>query len=124
LQVKTAADLWRGGRSAETLISLPSDEVMVRQFQTRLKQLGVNWRTRVEVSSIDLILTYVALGFGVGLSISVPRTKLPRGLRMLPLPGFPPLVVAVLSLKNLSNASATFLEELKHRARELEQQIL
>ena len=124
MKVKVAADLWRGGKSEEALISLPSDEVMVRQFQTRLKRLGVNWRTRIEVSSIDLILTYVSLGFGVGLSISVPRTQLPRGLRMLPLPGFPPVVVAVLSQKSLSTASATFLEEIKHRARELEQQIL
>lgn len=124
LKIKSAADLWRGGKASETLISLPPDEVMVKQFQTRLKRLGVNWRTRVEVSSIDLIPTYVSLGFGVGLSIAVPRMKLPGGAKILPLPGFAPLIVAALSQKNLSSSSAAFLKSIQTQAREVERQIV
>jgi DNA-binding transcriptional LysR family regulator len=124
LKVKTAADLWRGGRGAETLISLPPDEVMVRQFHSRLKRLGVNWATVVEVSSMDLIPIYVSLGFGVGLSIKIPRAKVAKDLKLLPLPNFPPLVVAVLWQKNLSRSNAAFLAEIKQRAQEMERQIL
>ena len=117
LKMKTAAELWRGGSSPETLISLPPDEVMVKQFQSHLRRLGVNWQTKVEVSAMDLIPIYVALGFGVGLSLSVPRMKIARGLRTLPLPNFPPLVIAVLSQKNLPAPAATFLGQIKRQAR-------
>lgn len=124
LKLKTAADLWRRGRNQETLISLPPNEVMVRQFQARLKRLGITWSTGVEVSAIDLIPIYVSLGFGVGLSLRVPRQKPAKGLRILPLPGFPPLVVAALWQKNLSRSNAAFLENIRGRAREVERQIL
>jgi hypothetical protein len=59
----------------ETLISLPPDEVMVRQFHSCLKRLGMHWPTGVEVSAMDLIPIYVSLGFGVGLSLKIPGGK-------------------------------------------------
>ncbi|MFZ1220534.1 MAG: LysR family transcriptional regulator, partial [Chthoniobacterales bacterium] len=55
LKAKTAAELWRSGAPGETLISLPPEEVMVKQFHTRLARLGVSWPTHVEVSAMDLI---------------------------------------------------------------------
>jgi DNA-binding transcriptional LysR family regulator len=124
LKIKTAADLWRGGTSPETLISLPPGEVIVKQFQSRLKRLGVNWPSGVEVSSMDLIPIYVSLGFGVGLSIVIPRAKVVKGLKVLPLPNFPPLVIAALWQKNLSRSNAAFLADIKQRAQEMERQIL
>jgi DNA-binding transcriptional LysR family regulator len=124
LKLDKVADLWRGGRNAKTLISLPSDEVMVKQFQSRLKRLGVHWPTGVEVSAMDLIPIYVSLGFGVGLSLKIPRAKIARGLKILPLPSFPPLVVAVLWQKNLSRSNAVFLAQIRQRAQEVERQIL
>ncbi len=120
LKAKTAAELWHGGANPGTLISLPPDEVMVKQFQSHLRQLGVNWRTKVEVSAMDLIPIYVGLGFGIGLSLAVPRLKLARGLRALPLPGFPPLVIAALSQKNLSASTKSFLGAIKRQARSIE----
>ena len=124
LKVKTAADLWRGGVGRAPLISLPPDEVMVRQFHSRLKRLGVHWPNAVEVSAMDLISIYVSLGFGVGLSLRIPRAKIARGLKILPLPSFPPLVVAALWHKNISRSNAAFLAEIRHRALEMERQIL
>ena len=124
LKIKTAAELWRGGAGRETLISLPSDEVMVRQFHSRLKRLGVHWPSGVEVSSLDLVPIYVSLGFGVGLSLEIPRAKATKGLRLLPLPNFPPLVVAALWQKNLSRSNAVFLAMIRERAQEMERQIL
>jgi DNA-binding transcriptional LysR family regulator len=115
-KAKTAMELWREGKPTETLISLPPEEVMVKQFHARLARIGVSWPTRVEVSAIDLIPIYVSLGFGLGLSLSTPGTKLQKGLRSLPLSQVPPLVIAVLWRKNLSPSSAAFLEEIRKRA--------
>lgn len=123
LKSKTASELWRGAGKRETLISLPADEVMVRQFHARLKRLGVHWPTGVEVSAMDLIPIYVSLGFGIGLSLQIPRAKIARELKALPLPNFPPLVVAALWQKNLSRCGAAFLAQIRQRAQELERQI-
>jgi len=123
LKTKTAAELWRPRVERPTLISLPADEVIVRQFQTRLKRLGVHWSSGIEVSGLDLVPIYVSLGFGIGLSLRVPGMKLPKALRILPLPGFPPLAIAALWQKNLSRSNAIFLADLRKRARELEHEI-
>jgi DNA-binding transcriptional LysR family regulator len=116
LKVKTAAELWRDGAPQETLISLPPEEVMVKQFHARLARLGVNWPTRVEVSAMDLIPIYVSLGFGVGLSLAAPGSRLEKGLRSLALPQFPSLVIGVLWQKDLRPSSQAFLEEIRKRA--------
>src|SRR5256885_6357248 len=52
LKIKTAAEFWRNGKPTETLISLPREEVMVKQFHARLARLGVNWPTSGEVSGM------------------------------------------------------------------------
>jgi DNA-binding transcriptional LysR family regulator len=116
LKVRAAAEFWRKGKPVETLISLPHEEVMVKQFQARLARLGINWPTGVEVSAMDLIPIYVSLGFGVGLTLATPGAKLERKLRSLPLPQFPPLVIAVLWRENLSASNAALLAELRKRA--------
>lgn len=118
-RAKNASELWRDGKLREALISLPRDEVMVKQFHSCLTQLGVHWPTAVEVSSMDLIPIYVALGFGAGLSIAAPDAKLKPGLRTLALPKFPPLVIAALWQKDLSAPNAAFLAAIRQRAREI-----
>src|SRR2546423_3602892 len=55
LKLKTAANMWRADITREILISLPPDEVMVQQFQSRLKRLGVTWTTGVEGRCIDVV---------------------------------------------------------------------
>lgn len=119
LKIVNAADLWRRGSPSETLIALPPDEVVTKQFQSRLGQMRVNWRIRVQVSAMDLIPIYVSLGFGVGLSIAAPGAMLTPGVKALPLPKFPPLVVAALWQKNLSAPNTAFLQAIRARAREL-----
>ncbi|MFZ1221139.1 MAG: hypothetical protein WAO00_17735, partial [Chthoniobacterales bacterium] len=59
---------------------------------------------------------YVALGFGVGLSLAAPGAKLEKGLRSLALPQFPSLVIAVLWQKDLRPSIQAFLEEIQKRA--------
>jgi DNA-binding transcriptional LysR family regulator len=124
LKIKAAADLWRGMGKRETLISLPPDEVMVRQFHSCLKRLGVHWPTGIEVSAMDLIPIYVSLGFGVGLSLKIPGAKMARDLKIVPLPNFPPLIVAALWRQNLSPSNTAFLAQIRQLAQEVERQIL
>lgn len=120
VKIKRTTDLWRRGRPAETLISLPPDEAITKQFHARLRQLGVHWPIGVQVSSLDLIPIYVSLGFGVGLSVAAPGAKLPSGLRALPLTKFSPLVIAALWQRDLSAPNTAFLEEITKRAREID----
>jgi DNA-binding transcriptional LysR family regulator len=114
-KVRTAAELWQN-TPRETLISLPPEEVMVKQFHARLARMGVNWPTRVEVSALDLVPIYVSLGFGAGLSLAAPGAKLEKRLRAVPLEQFPSLVIAVLWQKNMRPSSQAFLEEIRRRA--------
>ncbi|MBA3544174.1 MAG: LysR family transcriptional regulator [Chthoniobacterales bacterium] len=124
MKIKSAGELWQAAAPQPALVSLPPDEVMVKQFHARLRQLGVHWASGVEVSALDLVPIYVSLGLGIGLSLRVPGMKWMQGLRSVPLPGFPPLVVAALWQKNLSPANAAFLAQIRQRAEELGRQIL
>ena len=119
LTIANVADLWRRGSPSATLIALPPDEVVTKQFQSRLRQLRVNWRIGVQVSAMDLIPIYVSLGFGVGVSIAAPGATLMPGVKALPLPKFPPLVVAALWQKNLSAPNTAFLAAIRARAHEI-----
>ena len=95
-KLKSAAEIWAEDRIAETLISLPGNESICKNFQAGLDRLKVDWFTGIEVSSVDLVETYVANGHGVGLSIAIPKGKLRPQLRALPLDGFAPVTLGVL----------------------------
>ena len=57
----TAADqLWQRDKIEEPLICLPAAEAVCKNFQQGLARLGVDWFPSIEVSSLDLIETYVA----------------------------------------------------------------
>jgi DNA-binding transcriptional LysR family regulator len=123
LRVATAAELWRRGRKLDTLIALPETEVITKQFQAGLRRAGVEWTTGVEVTAIDLIPIYVSLGFGVGVTLDIPGRKLEPGVKTLPLPKFPPLVIAALWQSNISKSNAEFLTEIRRRALEIQRRI-
>jgi len=106
---------------AESLICLPAHETVVRNFREGLRALGRTWDPALEVSSIDLVETYVAEGFGPGLSVAVPGRSPRAGLRALPLPGFQPVVVAALWAGKLHAVPAAFLDLVKARAALLRQ---
>jgi len=114
--VKSAEDLWRQDKITDSLISLPANEVLCKEFQQRLAQLSMDWFPSVEVSSLDLIEIYVANGYGIGLSVRVPGAKFSPDVRVLPLPNFPPLRVGVLWRGKPGALTQTFLDELRKRA--------
>jgi len=117
--VQSAEELWKRDKITEPLICLPNAEGICKNFQQGLVRLGVDWFPSIEVSSIDLIETYVASGFGIGLGVLVPRAKTPANIRMLPLPGFPPVVIGALWRGKSSALLQAFLDELSVRAKKL-----
>jgi len=118
----TSADpLWKRDRIEDPLICLPEAEAICKHFQQGLGRLGVAWFPSIEVSSIDLIETYVANGLGIGLSVRVPKADMPPNVRALQLPKthFPPVVVGALWRGQTSALLQVFLDELQLRAKQL-----
>jgi DNA-binding transcriptional LysR family regulator len=94
--IKSSGDIWRNDPVKETLIALPQEESLCRAFQQWLSRKGVDWFTSMEVSSLDLIETYVRNGFGIGLSFAQPNANRPGGLRELPIEDCLPLELGAL----------------------------
>jgi len=116
-QVTAAEQLWQQDKIEEPLICLPGVEVICKHFQQGLSRLGVDWFPGMEVSSVDLIETYVAGGFGIGVSVQVPKAKLSPNVRVVPLPGFAPVILGVLWRGKTSALLQAFLDELQLRAK-------
>jgi DNA-binding transcriptional LysR family regulator len=115
----SADQLWKRDRIQEPLICLPSAEAICKNFQQGLSRRGIDWFPSIEVSSIDLIETYVANGFGIGLSVLVPKAQISPGVRALPLQGFAPVVMGALWRGKISALLQVFLDELQLRAKRL-----
>jgi DNA-binding transcriptional LysR family regulator len=90
-RIRSPAELWKRDSIGEALITLPADDGIARHFQEGLQQLGVDWPPGMVVSSLELIETYVAEGFGFGAVVLVEVMKLAPGVRLIPLPELPPL---------------------------------
>src|SRR5438105_10057480 len=108
--ISTAEQLWNKDKIDEPLICLPKAEAMCKNFQQGLARMGVDWFPSIEVSSIDLIETYVATGFGIGLSVVVPKGTLSPNVRQVPLPDFAPVVMGALWRGKTSALLQTFLD--------------
>jgi DNA-binding transcriptional LysR family regulator len=120
----TSADaLWQRDKIDEPLICLPAGEAISKHFQQGLARLGVDWFPAIEVSSLDLIETYVANGFGTGVSVQVPAPKLSPKVRPLPLPGFPPVPLGALWRGKTSALLQAFLDEIQLRAKRFQEQV-
>ena len=120
-QVTAARQLWEQDKIAEPLICLPAAEALCKNFQQGLARLGVDWFPSMEVSSVDLIETYVANGFGIGLSVQVPNTRLLPTVRGLPLPDFAPVILGALWRGKTSALLQAFLDEFQLRAKRFAQ---
>jgi DNA-binding transcriptional LysR family regulator len=112
-------ELWKQDKIQEPLICLPASETICKNFQQGLNRLGVDWFPGIEVSSVDMVETYVANGFGIGLTVSIPKTKLSPKVRALALPGFAPVVLGALWRGKPAPPIRTLLDELQARARHL-----
>ena len=118
-KVTAAEQLWERDKIDEALICLPSAEAMCKHFQQGLSRLGVDWFPSIEVSSIDLIETYVGNGFGIGLSVLVPKGAVSPNVRVVSLPDFAPVIMGALWRGKISALLQAFLDALQLRAKQL-----
>lgn len=95
-RLKSAGELWKLDRISETLITVPSNEPICRALQEGLSERKVDWFSGIEVSTVDLVQTYVANGYGYGVTVGVPKAKWHPDVRVVPLDGFPLTVFGVL----------------------------
>jgi DNA-binding transcriptional LysR family regulator len=116
-RVTAAEQLWQRDKIEEPLICLPAAEVLCKNFQEGLARLGVDWFPSIEVSSVDLIETYVASGFGIGLSVQVPKSRIAPNVHAVPLPGFSPVILGALWRGKTSMLVQAFLDEMQLRAK-------
>ncbi len=114
-----AAQILEQDRIDLPLVTLDSRDVLPRAFQATLRQRGLEWMPSLEVGSLDLVVRYVAEGFGAGLALRHPRVDLPDTVKALPLDDFPPLSFGVLWTGRLSPLGETFLAEASALAAEL-----
>jgi DNA-binding transcriptional LysR family regulator len=114
-------ELWSQDKIQQPLICLPEPEAMCKHFQQGLRRLSVDWFTGIEVSSIELIETYVSNGFGIGLSVLVPQSQMPENVRAIPLSktDFAPVIIGALWRGKTSALLQAFLDELRLRAKRL-----
>ena len=78
----------------------------------------MDWFPGIEVSSLDLIETYVASGLGIGLSVAIPNTSCSPKIRALPLPGFAPIRIGASWRGKTTPLMQGLLDELKLRAKQ------
>ncbi len=92
-RIRAGGDLWKCDTIDEPLITLPADDGISRNFQKGLNKLGVDWPPGLVVSTLELVETYVAEGFGFGAGVVVPDLEPNGQVRQIPLQDFPPLMI-------------------------------
>ncbi|MDC0143462.1 LysR family transcriptional regulator [Verrucomicrobia bacterium] len=116
VRVKSGADILGQDRIAQTLISLPQNEGISRTFQTELAARKIDWPIGMELNSTDLINTYVANGFGIGISVDLPGERKNKGVKLLPLKDFPTITIGCLWRGQLSPVGQTLVKLLQTHA--------
>ncbi len=93
------------------LITLPPHETINLLFQKELEKRSLRWHPTVEVNSLELVVSYAARGYGLGLFVDIPSVKLDERVRRIPLPGFPPLAIGLLFQGKLKPLAERFARE-------------
>jgi DNA-binding transcriptional LysR family regulator len=118
-KLKSAEELWQRDRIEETLITVPSNQPMLRAFEAGLAKRKVDWFGGIEVSTVEMVQTYVAHGYGIGVTVDVPRMEYHPQVRLLALAGFEPVTFGVLWQGRRTPLLDAFLKILENAAREL-----
>jgi len=118
-KLKSAEDLWRQDRILETLITVPSNEPVCRAFQEGLAKRKVDWFSGIEVSTLDLVQTYVVNGYGIGVTVGIPKAKCHSQVRLLTLDGFPLTTFGVLLQGRRTPVMETLLKMVAQAAHDV-----
>ncbi len=98
------------------LIRPPSAQAIGRLFATGMTRRNLHWPARIEIGAMDLIVAYVARGFGVGVGVRAPGTTLPKGVRIHEPKNFPALRIAALWRGRIGPLAGEVLEHLRAEA--------
>lgn len=120
--IKEPAELWRRDKIDEPLVCLPANEIICKVFQQELVHRGIDWFPSVEVSSLNLIEAYVTRGYGIGLSLAVPKKKANTAMRELVLHDFPVVTMGALWQGKPTPLVTEFMEAARQHAKELKLQ--
>jgi DNA-binding transcriptional LysR family regulator len=118
-RMQSAEQLWQSDKIEEPLICLPSNEMLCKSFQQELSRRGIDWFPSIEVSSINLVETYVARGYGIGLSLALPQTKATPGVRQLVLQDFPPVTIGAIWSGKPTPLTNAFVEAAQRHVQHL-----
>lgn len=119
-RIHTADDLWQQDRIEEHLICVESADALTRCFQHELQTRKIEWYPTLEMGSLDLVVRYVAQGFGVGLILHQPDLIPIDGTRLVPLHDFPQLTYGALWRGKITPLIEAFLQEASVMAMELQ----
>jgi len=92
------------------LISVPPNAALAKTFQDGLRKRGIDWEIGIELSTLEMVQTYSAASYGIGLSILAPGIQYGSDLRAIPLKDFPLLKVAAFWQEPLPPVPALFME--------------
>jgi DNA-binding transcriptional LysR family regulator len=118
-KLKSAEELWERDRIEETLITVPSNQPICRAFQDGLAKLKVDWFSGIEVSTVEMVQTYVAKGYGIGVTVSVPKMEYHPQVRPLPLDRFDMVTFGVLWQGRRTVLLDALFQNLETTARQL-----
>lgn len=108
-----------GWRSHTPLVGLPPNEEVSQLFKKEIEARDLDWPVAVEVDSLEGVQHFVRCGFGAGITVKVPGGTVPKGIRIIDLEGFPPLVVGILYQGKLKPLAQQFLDAAVKRAQAL-----
>ena len=118
-KLNSAEELWTRDKIEEPLISLPPNENLCKVFQQELTRRNIDWFPSIEVTSLNLIETYVARGYGIGVSLALPQAKPNPQLRQLVLRDFPTMTIGALWAGKPTPLITAFVEAAQKHAKEL-----
>lgn len=118
-KITSAEELWSKDRIEEPLIALPQNESLCKVFQQELARRHVDWFPSIEVTSLNLIETYVALGYGIGLSLALPQAKPNPRVRQLMLQDFPPMTIGAMWAGKPTPLITSFVDAAQKHAKNL-----
>jgi len=97
------------------LVGLPSYEEISQIFLKEVERRRMHWPVAVEVDSLDAVKHFVSCDFGAGITVRIPGVDIPKGMKLIDLEGFPPLVIGILyqgGLKPIAKKFLTAAEQL------------
>ena len=114
---RAAADVW--GRPAVPEVLIVSNPTVARTFDQGLRGLQVTWSHRRHMSSAQAVVRAAAHNHGLGLTVDVPAIVARNDIRVLPLPNFPALPLAVFWMGTPTDAQRAAVDLLRAGASRL-----